>query len=158
MKAGQFFDYCRELVKTNWTWRIHNPNGEIAMIPIADSFDGEAEDYHPISAVALTLTGFRSNDPRDIWRASDRIGLSQGNSVLIFSAALMMHGLNPQLQEVRADLVDHLQLDRTVRLSPGRFMDQATGVMSEELTRRHRERCEPPLLKWTRVVRSFDSN
>ena len=159
MKAGQFFDCCRDLVSTNWIWRVHSPSGQIGMIPIVDSFDGDTPfDFHPISAVAVTLTGFHSTDPRDIWRASDRIGLSQGNSVLIFTAALVADGLNPQLQEVRADLIDHLVLDHSVNVRMGRSLDRSTGLMTEDLKERHRLLCEPPMMKWTRLIKSSESN
>jgi hypothetical protein len=135
---------------------MHQPSGEIGMIPIVDSFDGEVWDYHPISAVAVTLTGFRASRFRDIWQASDRIGLSKGNSVLIFTAALIGEGLNSQLQEVRAELIDHLVLDSTAKVHIGRFLDQATGVMSDDLQERHRLSCEPPMMRWTRFMKASE--
>ena len=156
MKAVEFFDCCRELVQTNWTWRVHHPSGQIGLVPIVDSFDGDhSDDFHPIAAVAVALTGFNSTDPREIWRAGRLVGLSDSNTTIIFTAALMMHGLDRQTLEVREELMDHLQLDRSVRVKLARSRDEVTGLMTEDLLARHDVLCEPPLMKWTRVVKSM---
>jgi hypothetical protein len=159
MTSFQFFRYCRELVKTNWTWRVHNPHGAIGMVPIIESFDGEHnDDFHPIAAVALTLTGFRSTDPRDIWRAAHQIELSPTNTTIIFTAALMAHGLDGRTLEVRSEILDHLRIDGTKPVKIGRYSDRKAGVMSDDLKARHDYAVEPPMMRWTRFMRSLETN
>jgi hypothetical protein len=127
------------------------------MIPIIEAFDGDhADDFHPIAAVAATLTGYSSTDPRDIWRAAHQIGLSPSNATLIFTAALLAHGLDQRTLEVRSEIIDHLRIDGTQDVRVIRSLDRATGVMSDTLKARHDYAVEPPMLRWTKFMRSCE--